>query len=306
MQPAPSPYGSAKRAWLSIRSNLCSYSKITLLELHQRRHGGSILGLSGSLLRWVRYLQLSRPLPFTGEICSKAATSTGVYQERLTTEILYLNAMELLAARYHDDCRFNDAIGMLLTVISIDPLRETARRLLMQAYAADGKLSNAVLAYREFRELVRRELKSVPDAETTGLYQRIRDSVDERSQQSPEGPLLTDIARGTSTPGRLPRPLSYELIGRTVEITELTSTLGKSRLITLVGAGGIGKTRLAIQVAGTALDQFNDGAWFADLSGTRSSEMLAPFVVSCLEIPEDVAESSRDQLAQHLKTKEIP
>jgi DNA-binding SARP family transcriptional activator len=219
-----------------------------------------------------------------------------VHQERLATEISYLTAMENLASRFHDDSRFDDAISLLKKVISIDPLRETARRHLMHSYAAAGNISNAVLAYREFRELVRRELNSVPDAETTELYQKIRAGVDQMSNGTSDQPARTDTLRPVNAQGRLPRPLSA-LIGRATEILDLEQALSTNRLITLVGAGGIGKTRLAIQAAETALEQFPDGAWFADLSGIRDSDMLASFVASSLEIPEDAAESPRGFLS---------
>ena len=215
-----------------------------------------------------------------------------VYQERLITETAYLGAMETLATRYHDLGRFDDAIGILKMLITIDPLREAFRRHLMRTYSAGGNLSNAVLAYREFREFVRRELNSAPDAETTELYQKIRAGVEQRTQAAPERPVRAAPARAITTTGSLPRPLSA-LIGRANEIHNLNDALDSSRLITLLGTGGIGKTRLAIQVAETAADQFADGAWFADLSGIRAPEMLASFLASSLEIPEDAAESPR-------------
>jgi predicted ATPase/predicted negative regulator of RcsB-dependent stress response len=227
-----------------------------------------------------------------------------VYQERVTTEMLYLAAMETLAKRYHDASRYDDAVGVLRIVISTDPLRETARRYLMRAYAAAGNLSNAVLAYREFRELVRREVNSVPDAETTQLYQEIRANVDRKVPAVQERLVRRELPLSSPTIGRLPRPISA-LVGRNREIIEIDKALGSSRLVTLIGSGGIGKTRLALQTAETTLEQFTDGAWFADLSGIKVPEVLASFVASTLEIPEDAAESPRERLTQFLKQKEI-
>ncbi len=104
--------------------------------------------------------------------------------------------------------------------------------------------------------------------------------------------------------GRLPRPLST-LIGRASEIASLGDALIDNRLVTLIGTGGIGKTRLAIHAAENANEQFANGAWFADLSGIRDPDTLTSFIASELNIPEDASDSAFERLTAHLNQKEI-
>src|SRR5215475_4920476 len=68
--------------------------------------------------------------------------------------------------------------------------------------------------------------------------------------------------------GNLPVPVS-SLVGRGGELAQAAAALGQARLVTLTGAGGVGKTRLALQVAGQAAPRFGDGAWLAELAPIR-------------------------------------
>jgi predicted ATPase/class 3 adenylate cyclase len=71
-------------------------------------------------------------------------------------------------------------------------------------------------------------------------------------------------------------------VGREDELNEVLSLLGSSRLVTLVGTGGAGKTRLALQAAAGALRQFPDGAWFVELAPVRDPELVADEAVTAL------------------------
>jgi predicted ATPase len=67
----------------------------------------------------------------------------------------------------------------------------------------------------------------------------------------------------------LPNNLSLQLtqlVGRDEDLTDVEGLLAKHRLVTLVGAGGVGKTRLSVQVGAELLDNFDDGVWFVDLA----------------------------------------
>jgi DNA-binding winged helix-turn-helix (wHTH) protein len=85
-------------------------------------------------------------------------------------------------------------------------------------------------------------------------------------------------ANDTHAPSHLPEPLT-SFVGRIRELAELKELLARSRLLTLTGPGGVGKTRLALQVAAGARDEFADGAWFLDLAPT-SDPTLVPKVIA--------------------------
>ena len=120
----------------------------------------------------------------------------------------------------------------------------------MEALAAGGGRAEALEAYRDFKRRLREETGGEPSPETQALFERLRPSA---------RPV------GARPPGRLPHPLT-SLIGREKARQAVASALDESRLVTLTGIGGIGKTRLAVAVAGDCAGEAPDGAWFADLA----------------------------------------
>jgi transcriptional regulator with XRE-family HTH domain len=74
-----------------------------------------------------------------------------------------------------------------------------------------------------------------------------------------------DAARSQGTPNNLPVQVT-NFIGRERELAELTAQLNTARLVTLTGSGGVGKTRLALELAGQLLDRFKDGVWLIELA----------------------------------------
>jgi predicted ATPase/class 3 adenylate cyclase len=82
-------------------------------------------------------------------------------------------------------------------------------------------------------------------------------------------------------PNNLPRALT-SFVGRETEIAEITALLAANRLVTLVGSGGIGKTRISLQVAANLLDGSGDGAWFVELAPLGEGAYIAPTVAQAL------------------------
>ncbi|HTL50930.1 MAG TPA: winged helix-turn-helix domain-containing protein [Steroidobacteraceae bacterium] len=85
--------------------------------------------------------------------------------------------------------------------------------------------------------------------------------------------------------GHLPEPLS-SFVGRERELVDLKRLLAKNRLLTLVGAGGIGKTRLAVQVAAEARDAYRDGIWFIDLAPLADPALVPVIAAQILGVPQ--------------------
>jgi predicted ATPase len=85
-----------------------------------------------------------------------------------------------------------------------------------------------------------------------------------------------------------------ELLGRRDEVDELVELLrGEARLVTLVGTGGIGKTRLAVEAAAELVADFEDGVWFVDLSAVRDPQLVAPAIAAALGTPAELADHVR-------------
>ena len=84
-------------------------------------------------------------------------------------------------------------------------------------------------------------------------------------------------------PNNLPVALS-SFVGRERELAELGGLLGKERLVTLTGAGGCGKTRLALQAASEALERFPDGAWWVELAPLAEAELVGAAIAESLGV----------------------
>ena len=102
-----------------------------------------------------------------------------------------------------------------------------------------------------------------------------------------------------SAKGNLPANLS-SFLGRELELAELTQMALESRLFTLVGPGGIGKTRLAIEFARTLEAGFPDGAWVVDLSALERDSEVWPAIAEALLIPPLPGMEPRVQLLERL------
>lgn len=107
-----------------------------------------------------------------------------------------------------------------------------------------------------------------------------------------------------TSPNNLPTQLS-SFIGRERAIAELKSLLSTTRLLTLTGAGGSGKTRLALQVAATLLEEFEHGVWWVELASLTDPVLIPQQVASSLGISEQPGRSFIDTLSEALKTRKL-
>lgn len=107
-----------------------------------------------------------------------------------------------------------------------------------------------------------------------------------------------------SFPNNLPAALST-FIGRREEVAAIDHAIDPRRLVTLTGAGGAGKTRLALQVAAERVDRHPDGVWFVDLAGLAEERLVAQELVSVLPVPEQPGSPAVEVLTSHLKDKDL-
>src|SRR5581483_10583184 len=94
-------------------------------------------------------------------------------------------------------------------------------------------------------------------------------------------------------PNNLPEQLT-SFVGRERELAEIGEALARTRLLTLTGAGGCGKTRLAAQTAADALDRFPDGAWWVELAPLSDPQAVGPTLGEALGVKPLAGQSSLD------------
>jgi predicted ATPase/class 3 adenylate cyclase len=107
-----------------------------------------------------------------------------------------------------------------------------------------------------------------------------------------------------ATPNNLPQQLT-SFIGREREIKEVEEMLKRARLLTLLGIGGLGKTRLSLQIARDVLDSYRDGAWFVDLAPIRDPSNMASEAAKVLAVREEPGRLIIETLCAHLKPRNL-
>jgi non-specific serine/threonine protein kinase len=226
-----------------------------------------------------------------------------ILPEREARQQAYRKALQRLAAYALAGGDTEGAVGYLRRAVAVEPLWEEARRELMAALAKSGDVNAAVQVYQELVHLLRDyDPRVMPGAETSALYHKLRAQARCRTSAPTTVSPLTPAS--SSPPGYLPRPLTG-LVGRGEEVRQVTAQLRLSRLVTLTGAGGVGKTRLAIEVAEAVREEYADGAWFVELAALSDTSLLAQAVASILEVQEQPGRMLLQTLVNYLKPRAL-
>jgi predicted ATPase/DNA-binding SARP family transcriptional activator len=258
-----------------------------------RAHGHSnLIECSECAERLTQAIELARG-KFLGDFslgdCPAFDEWLSVQRERLHLQIT--TTLEELVDFHEHAGQIEDAEQYVKRLLEIDPLREGTHRQLMRLLADSGQRSAALEQYETCRRLLANELGVAPAPETILLAEQIRTLA----------PTRKDKPRHN-----LPAPLS-RFIGRRAESDKLKEALTKENagIVTLAGPGGVGKTRLAVQVAHDLVDQFSDGVWLVELAGVQDASAVPAAVASVLNVIPDPRRSLTRTLGDHLREKSV-
>lgn len=179
-----------------------------------------------------------------------------------------------------------------------NPWRERAHEQLIIALYRCGQQTRALDVYRDLRERLDRELGLEPS-------QRLRALENAVLQHSPdlawEPRRTTDRAAGGAgrRAGRLPWERT-SFVGRSRETAEVVAALHGHRVVCLVGAGGVGKSRLALRAAREAADHYADGAWWCDLAAVAAPEAVLDGLAASLGVLHRTGESVESSVLDFL------
>lgn len=204
-----------------------------------------------------------------------------------------LVALEDLAEARLELRQHTQLVSELGDLVARYPLRERLRAVQLRALYGSGRQGEALEAYEQHRRHLRDELGLDPGTELVELHQAILRRNPGLAQRA--APLVSTARPTTNLPVAISAEPDGGLIGRAAAIVDVRALLDTTRLVTLTGSGGVGKTRLAIEVARAAGDGYVDGGWIVELGGQEphSSDpvegisSIATVVAATLEIRED-------------------
>lgn len=196
-------------------------------------------------------------------------------------------AIEQLRAKSEYELATNYAQRLL----AYDAANERAYQHLMFCYIATGDRIQALHQFENCKLALKEEYDVVPSKETQALYYWIKEYDSQNSSQA-------------AKISNLPIPIS-SFVGRIRELTQIKQLLSMSRLVTLSGAGGSGKTRLSIHTATDLIDQYKDGVWWVEFAKYSDPSLVPVAITKALGINVGRERSETEAIVHYIKNRHL-
>jgi predicted ATPase/DNA-binding SARP family transcriptional activator len=205
-----------------------------------------------------------------------------------------------LARVYEERGEYEKGIEALQRIVSEEPTNEEVHAGLMRLYAFSDRQGEALAQYERLRKALSGQL----DAEVSATTQRLRQEI-AAGTLLPAQPTVPPTEESSDT-GKHNLPASRtSFVGREHEKMEIKRHLVMTRLLTLTGAGGSGKTRLALEVARDLIGAYPDGVWLVELAPLSKGELVAQTVAEALGLHGQPGQSPTETLVDALRTKKM-
>ena len=223
-----------------------------------------------------------------------------VMLEREHIDAVFEHKMARLMSVLQDDKRWLDILEWGERWIKLGQKPEPAYRALMSAHAAKGDMSKVAATFERCVKSLK-EFGFEPSEQTRNLYESLKAR---KESIETESTVAEREKRKESLKTNLPIPLT-SFIGREREIEEARRLFSTTRLLTLTGPGGIGKTRLAIHVAKDLLPSYKDAVWWGELAPGIDQRLVPQAIAQVLGIRETRNQSLTETLKSFLREKQL-
>jgi predicted ATPase/DNA-binding SARP family transcriptional activator len=241
---------------------------------------------------------------YAGDLLPEDPYEEWLEHRRTTARTSYLALLTRFGRLLAERGDVNRAVGVFQQLVALEATQEEAHVALMRLYALAGQRSQALAQYERLVDALYRELDAEPERATRELADAIRD----RRYPETSQPLVPEhiLASAAATPAQSCLPaLVSDLIGREREIAEIRQALSTTRLVTLTGPGGVGKTRLGIATAHAIADTFPDGVAFVDLAPLREPRLVVSAVAGALGVREAGGQPLIEAVKAHLRDRRL-
>ena len=215
---------------------------------------------------------------------------------------LYLDLLLELARAYEDRGDLGRAVETLRVTAAKEPTLEEAHAGLMRLYALSGRESEALVQYERLREALSGRLGMEPGTRIRSLHEDIASGKFPTTASQHAG--FSQEEAPDAGKHNLPAPRS-SFVGREREIIEIKRTLAMTRLLTLTGVGGSGKTRLALEVARDLVGAYPDGVWLVELASLSEPDLVPRTIAQTMGVREIAGQPLTDTLSEVLRDKEM-
>jgi predicted ATPase/DNA-binding SARP family transcriptional activator/DNA-binding CsgD family transcriptional regulator len=243
---------------------------------------------------------------YSGELLPEDRYEEWAESRRQELRRKFISLLTELAGLYEErggEVRLEPAVQALQRVLAEEPADEAAHVGLMRLYAFSGRSEEALRQYGRFSEVLSSRLGVEPSASARTLREEITAGRFAATLAQPADSPAEEAARGR-VKHNLPAARNG-FVGREQEMLEVKRALAMTRLLTLTGAGGAGKTRLALEVARDLVGAYPDGVWLVELGPLSKGKLVPRAVAGAFGAKEEAGQPPTNTLVEALRLKEM-
>jgi predicted ATPase/DNA-binding SARP family transcriptional activator/DNA-binding CsgD family transcriptional regulator len=239
---------------------------------------------------------------YAGELLPENRYEVWAEEKRGELRRLYLDSVVGLARSYEERDDLGGSVETFQAAVTEEPTLEEAHAGLMRLYALLGRGGQALSQYQRLRDILSGQLAAEPSSATRSLYEDLVagrfSATSARHVFALEGD-TPDAARHNLSTSR------SSFVGRGQELIEIERALAMTRLLTLTGSGGSGKTRLALEVARALVGIYPDGVWLVELAPLSDPDLVPQAIAQVLYVRTFPGQKVTDALVDTLRTRNV-
>ena len=240
---------------------------------------------------------------YAGELLPRDPYEEWAEDRREGLRQLFLALLVELASLHEERGEYGLAVEVLRRAVAKEPIMEEVQLGLMRQYALSGRRGEALRQYELLEKILSRELAAEPGVAGRRLYEEIASG---RFPPVEPPPAAGSAPQEDASAGRDNLPARRtSFVGQEREIGEAKRALAMTRLLTLTGVGGSGKTRLALEVARECVGAYPDGVWLVELAGLSEGGLVPQEVAAALGVAEQPGRPITDALVGALRDKRL-